>query len=495
MARTTDETKLYGDDTESDSTANRTDSEAKWADSETDRTDRERNRAAKVRAFTNGEVPVAVYGLGKMGLPLAATFADVTGNTVGVDVDESVVAATNRGECHVVNEPGLPDLVASTVERGALSATTDGDRAAREGALHVVVVPTLLDGDRRADLSLVREVGHTVGRALDPGDMVVLESTVPPGTCRSTLLPLLETESGLDRSEFGLAFCPERTASGRALRDIRGAYPKVVGGVDLESTAVAELVYDQVTDNEVLPVSDATTAEAVKVFEGLYRDVNIALANQVALAGTQLDIDVREAIETANTQPLCSILDPGPGVGGHCIPVYPYFLINELEGDLPLLSAARAINDRMPAFTVDRVRSALAQRGVSIDGARVAVFGLTYKADVAETRNAPARDVVGGLADAGADVLGVDPLLDDTEADLFAPARVVALDDIGSEAGGDGVTGDDPLDAVVVVTPHRQFLDYDWDRLPANCLVVDCHNALDHGRVDRPLYTLAAGFQ
>ena len=486
MASTTDETKLYGDSSEPNS-------EAKW-------TGNERSRAARVRAFTNGAVPVAVYGLGKMGLPLAATFADVTGNTVGVDVDESVVVATNRGECHVVNEPGLPDLVEATVDRGALRATADGDRAAREAALHVIVVPTLLDGDRRADLSLVREVGRTVGRALDPGDMVVLESTVPPGTCRSTLLALLESESGLDRSEFGLAFCPERTASGRALRDIRGAYPKVVGGVDAESTAVAELVYDQVTDNEVLPVSDATTAEAVKVFEGLYRDVNIALANQVALAGTQLEIDVREAIETANTQPLCSILDPGPGVGGHCIPVYPYFLINELEGDLPLLSAARAINDRMPAFTVDRVRSALAQRGVSLDGARVAVFGLTYKADVAETRNAPAREVVGGLADAGADVIGVDPLLADAEAELFAPARVVAIDDVGIDTGGGDVAGDDPtgadpLDAVVVVTPHRQFLDFDWNRLPADCLVVDCHDALDPEGLDRPVYTLAAGFQ
>jgi len=493
MAYTTDRTKLYGAESGLDS-------EAKWADSE-------RGRAGKGRAFTNGDVPVAVYGLGKMGLPLAATFADVTGDTTGVDVDESVVAATNRGECHVVNEPGLPELVETTVDRGALRATTDGDRAAREAALHVIVVPTLLDGNRRADLSLVREVGRTVGRGLDPGDMVVLESTVPPGTCRSTLLSILETESGLDRSEFGLAFCPERTASGRALRDIRGAYPKVVGGVDAESTAVAELVYDQVTDNEVLPVSDATTAEAVKVFEGLYRDVNIALANQVALAGTQLDIDVREAVETANTQPLCSILDPGPGVGGHCIPVYPYFLINELDGELPLLSAARAINDRMPAFTVDRVRSALAERGVSLDGARVAVFGLTYKADVAETRNAPAREVVGGLADAGADVLGVDPLLDDAETELFAPASVVELDDVGREmdgggvpddgdvTGGTDVTGDDSLDAVVVVTPHRQFLDFDWTRLPEDCLVVDCHDALDAGGIDRPVYTLAAGFQ
>jgi len=439
------------------------------------------SRTSNVAAFTRGDVPVAVYGLGKMGLPLAARFADVTGNTVGVDVDPAVVDGINQGECHVVNEPGLPELVESTVERDALRATTDATQAAAQAAVHVIVVPTLLDDENRVDLSLVRDVTESIAAGLDEGDLVVLESTVPPGTCREFLLPQLREQSGLE-SGFGLSFCPERTASGRALRDIRESYPKVVGGVDDESTDAAALVYDQVTSNEVLPVSDATTAEAVKVFEGLYRDVNIALANQIALLGEDVGVDVWEAIETANTQPLCDILSPGPGVGGHCIPVYPYFLINEFDTEMPLLTAARRVNDRMPSFTVDQTRAALDHRGVDLADATVGVFGLTYKANIDETRNAPSVPIVEGFADAGATVVAVDPVV--TETEQFDAASLVSLETIATE----------PLDAAVLVTAHDEFQSFDWDRLPASCLVVDCKNAVPIERTERPVYRLGTGF-
>jgi len=375
--------------------------------------------------FRTGEVPVAVYGLGKMGLPLAAVYAETSGNVTGVDIDESVVEAVNAGRSHVEREPGLQDLVADLTSRGALSATTDGVEAARDASIHVVIVPTLVDDNNEPDLSAVTSVVSDVASGLSPGDLVVVESTLPPRTSRDVLRPLLEDRSTVASEEFGLAFCPERTASGRALGDIRGAHPKVVGGDDDESTRVAELVYNEIVDNDVIPVSDTTTAEAVKVFEGLYRDANIALANELAKFTDELDIDVREAIDAANTQPFCDLHTPGPGVGGHCIPYYPYFVLNWLHGDAPLVATARRVNDGMPGFVVDTVSEGLAAAheaeeqndvyaadGGAVEDATVAVLGLTYRAGVQETRASPGVDICEDLDNRGAEVLAADPLVD-----------------------------------------------------------------------------------
>jgi UDP-N-acetyl-D-mannosaminuronic acid dehydrogenase len=435
------------------------------------------------RAFTSGEAPVAVYGLGKMGLPLAATFADVTGNVIGVDIDQAVVDSVNDGESHVVNEPGLPELVEKTVESGALRATTESAAAATEAVVHVIIVPTLLDSENSADLSTVRTVAGDIATGLEAGEMVLLESTVPPRTTRDVLLPKLAAESGVSEGEFGLAFCPERTASGRALRDIRESYPKVVGGIDEQSTAVAAGIYDAITSNEVLPVSDATTAEAVKIFEGLYRDVNIALANQVAVVGEELGIDSREAINIANTQPLCDILRPGPGVGGHCIPVYPHFVLDSVESPTDLIQAARETNDRMPEYTVAQTERLLGEQGQSISGARIGVFGLTYKANIDETRNAPALDIIELLAERNADIVAVDPLVAETAT--FDSATLLPL----GEAVGQ------QFDAVVVVTDHDQFEDVEWNRLPGAPLVVDCREVVSPVDAESVVYKLGSGVQ
>ncbi|MFC7080021.1 nucleotide sugar dehydrogenase [Halorussus caseinilyticus] len=428
-------------------------------------------------AFRSGRVPVGVYGLGKMGLPLAAVYADVSGNVVGADVDREVVASVNDGECHVEREPGLPELVAETVADGAFEATDDPAAAASRAAIHVVIVPTPITDDREADLSILRSVAEDIGSGLDPGDLVIVECTVPPRTCEDLLEPMLADAAGHD--EFGLAFCPERTASGRALEDIRGAYPKVVGGADDESTRVAELVYGELTDNDVLAVSDATTAEAVKVFEGLYRDVNIALANELATLTDELGIDVNEAIETANTQPFCEIHSPGPGVGGHCIPYYPYFVINGFDADSPLLETAREVNDSMPRFTVETLTRELDAEGKSPEDATIAVLGLTYRPGVEETRATPAEPIAERLSDLGAEVLAVDPMLDDAEG--FA-AEKVSQDRLYER----------DLDAVVLVTPHEEFESVSWDRFDP-LVVVDGRQSLALDDTDHRVYTIGSG--
>ena len=434
----------------------------------------------ELRALVDGRgAAVAVYGLGKMGLPLATVFADRVGDVVGVDVDESVVASVNGGDCHVDGEPGLPELVAQTVESGALRATTDAGTAAEGANVHVVIVPTPITEAKEPDLSVFDTVVDSVASGLSPGDIVFVECTVPPGTCRDRLVPTLVDRSGLSADEFGVAFCPERTSSGRALEDITGAYPKIVGGVDDESARVAEFVYRRVTDNDVIRVSDATTAEAVKLFEGLYRDVNIALANELGTLADDLGIDVREAADAANTQPFCHIHSPGPGVGGHCIPWYPYFVMSRVDTPTPLLRTAREVNDSMPAFTAGLVERELASQGKSIDESRVLVLGVTYRPGVEETRATPAGPLIADLKRRGAETFATDPLLDE-EAVSSLGAEPLALSDVGRS---------DP-DAVVVVTPHEAFDGVEWDGFD-DVVVVDGRDTL--GDVGHPTYTIGSG--
>ncbi|WP_266077829.1 nucleotide sugar dehydrogenase [Haladaptatus caseinilyticus] len=427
-------------------------------------------------AFLSGEIPVAVYGLGKMGLPLAAVYAETCGNVIGADIDPDVVAAINRGDCHVKREPGLDELVSETVESGALRAVESPVEAADRASIHVVIVPTPITDANQPDLAILQSVIESIADGLDQGDLVVVECTVPPGTTRDELLPLLERESDLSREEFGLAVCPERTSSGRALQDIRGAYPKVVGGIDDESTRVAELVYGELTDNDVISVPNATTAEAVKVFEGVYRDVNIALANELASIADDAEISINGAIETANTQPFCDLHKPGPGVGGHCIPYYPYFLIEQFEAPFPLLRTAREVNDSMPGFTVEKTVELLAEHGKAVADSRILVLGLTYRPGVEETRATPARPICADLTERGADVFAVDPMLDDAEG---FDATKLAFEDLAEHE----------FDAAVLVTDHDEFAGIDWAGFDP-MVVVDGRDALDLSWTDHRIYTI-----
>ncbi|RQG96174.1 nucleotide sugar dehydrogenase [Natrarchaeobius oligotrophus] len=435
--------------------------------------------------FRSGDEPVAVYGLGKMGLPLAAVFAETSGTVTGVDVDPAVVETVSSGGCHVKREPGLAELVSELVDDGALEATTEPRDAAASASIHVVIVPTPITDENEPDLAMLDAVVADVGRGLEPDDLVLIECTVPPLTTERRVLPALEEASGLSRGDFGLAFCPERTSSGRALEDIRGAYPKVVGGVDDASTDAAAAVYEELNSAGVYTVSDATTAEAVKVFEGLYRDVNIALANELARCTDELGIDVREAIEIANTQPFCDIHAPGPGVGGHCIPYYPYFLIEPFESPTPLLETAREVNDAMPSFTVDKVREGLRADGKSISGATVVILGLTYRPGVEEIRASPSIPISEALTEAGAEVYGVDPVLDSVEE--FALEQV-SLEEVAAVGA----------DAVVLVTPHEEFDGIDWDDLHRKSneisVVIDGRQTLSDVDGEWRQYTIGSGY-
>jgi len=431
------------------------------------------------RAFRSGTVPVAVYGLGKMGLPLAAVYADVCGSVTGVDIDESVVEAVSRGDCPIDGEPGLPELLEATTETGALVATSDGERAAADSMLHVLIVPTLVRDGSEPDLSMLRAAVQTVGTGFEAGDFVVVESTVPPGTTRDIVEAELASQSGLDSGEFGVAFCPERTASGRALDDIRGTHPKIVGGLDAEATQIASEIYAELSSNRIITVEDATTAECVKVFEGVYRDVNIALANELAQFTDELGIDVLKAIEAANTQPFCDIHTPGVGVGGHCIPYYPYFLLSEFETPGPLMQTARSVNDGMAGFTVRTLTRELAATGTSLEESTVLLLGLTYRPGVAETTKSPAKPLAKQLRRAGARVFGVDPMLSDCTEFAVESCPISEIQTIEA-------------DAAVLVTAHPEFQSLPFESLDP-MVVVDGRQALALGDSDHRVYTVGGG--
>jgi len=441
------------------------------------------NAAEQVRsdAFVSGEIPVAIYGLGKMGLPLAAVYADTCSNVIGVDVDPDVVTAVEAGDCPVSGEPGLPALVEQTVEEGALRATTSIDAAANEAMIHVAIVPTLLDDDRNPDLSILQSLLENVGPQLDTGDVVFVESTVPPGSCRDEIFPLLEETSGLERGDFGLAFCPERTSSGQAITDITESYPKVVGGVDQESTEAARIVYEQLNQKGVIPVSNATTAEAVKITEGVFRDVNIALANELAELADPLPVDFKEVADAANTIPFINLHQPGAGVGGHCIPYYPYFLINWIHMEFPLLQTARNVNDSMPDFTVDALHSQFEATNQDIKNARVLVLGVAYRGNVAETRAAPAKPIIERLSKEAREVFVTDPVIDDLS------------DFEGSEIKLADIHEKD-FDAVILVTNHEKFDGINWDSFDPLIIVNGRPSATISSEKHR-VYTIGSGLQ
>lgn len=436
---------------------------------------------AQAQAFESGEVPVAVYGLGKMGLPLAAVYADTCSNVIGADVDPDVVAAVQAGNCPVSGEPELPSLLEQTVEEGALRATTDIEAAASEATIHVAIVPTLLDEERNPDLSILQSLFENIGPQLDAGDMVFVESTVPPGSCRNEILPLLADTSGLDRGDFGLAFCPERTSSGQAIKDITKSYPKVVGGIDQESTKAAQIVYEQLNQNGVIPVSNATTAEAVKITEGVFRDVNIALANELAGLADPLPVDFNEVTDAANTIPFINVHQSGAGVGGHCIPYYPYFLINWLDTAFPLLQTARNVNDSMPDFTVDALHSQFEAVNQDIESARILVLGVAYRGNVAETRAAPAKPIIKHLSNEAHEVLVTDPVIDDFSK--FEGSEIELAD-----------IEDEDFDAAVLVTNHKEFDEIGWDAFDPLIIVNGRPSATITSEKHR-VYTIGSGIQ
>jgi nucleotide sugar dehydrogenase len=353
---------------------------------------------------------VALVGAGKMGLPLGAQFAGHGWQVTAVDVNEAVVAAINEGHSHVAEEPGLVEAVAEAHASGRLRATTDGTAAARAVDVVVIIVPVMLDERQLPDYRYMDAAVEAIGPGLHAGSLVIFETTLPVGDTRGRYVPALEAASGLTvEGDLFVAFSPERLLSGHVFQNL-ATYPKLVGGVGPASTALAAAFYASVLDAEVVAMSNAEAAEFAKLAETTYRDVNIALANEFANYADRAGVDILEVIAAANSQPYSHIHQPGIGVGGHCIPVYPHFLLSRAP-ELTLVEASRKANDGQVERAIATIEKALG----GLDGAEVLVLGLTYRDGVKELAYSRALPLITGLQARGARVLAYDPLLSGAE--------------------------------------------------------------------------------
>jgi len=419
-------------------------------------------------------VKVVVIGLGYVGLPVAVVFASKGVEVIGVDVNESKVRAVNEGKCYI-REPGLDSLLEDVVSRNLLRATTDGAKAIREADAVITAVPTPVR-EGVVDLSYLRSALEVIKQGIHKDLLVVIESTIPPGTMVKFVKPFLERTSLKVEEDFYLAHVPERIAPGRAIEEILRV-PRIIGGVGPKSTERAIELYSKINPN-LLP-TDATTAEFVKLIENIFRDINIAYANLLALIAEKIGVDVYEAIRLANTHPRVNIHQPGVGVGGPCLTKDPYMLIKIAEDifGIELISIARRINEYMPYHTVEIIRRVLEDNGINIRAAKVAILGVAYKGGVDDVRGSPASVIIKELRKLSAEVVVYDPYTHET----FGAVSVNSVEQAVKGA-----------DVMVIITDHPEFKQLDLSKLGR---LMRHQIIIDGRRVFEPHILIEKGFR
>ncbi|MUW13231.1 nucleotide sugar dehydrogenase [Halorubrum sp. CBA1125] len=413
---------------------------------------------------------VYVHGLGYVGLPTAAMLANYGHSVVGYDVDEDLVEELQEGRI-TVDEPGLRAFVTEALNSGNLQVTDE----VRPAKYHIITVPTPFDHETKtADLSYIETAGKTIQQHLRPGDSVILESTVPPGTTVQTLQPVLEQSGLIAGEDFALIHCPETVLPGNIISELR-ENDRIIGGVNGVSTEAAVKLYDSFVEGDIHTTTDATTAEFVKLIQNTYRDTNIALANELARIAHSYDIDPREAIQLANEHPRVELHQPGPGVGGHCLPIDPWFLGHNSD-ELNLIATARSVNDSMTDYVVELIESNLG----GLAGKQVAVLGVAYKGNVDDVRNSPGLAIARQLQDTAAEVPasvspdGADPPVTVRLNDPHVEDQTLDLQPLDDVTQG--------VDGVVITTDHDAYTEIDPSRLAARMtgnLVVDTKAIVD----------------
>lgn len=396
---------------------------------------------------------VNVIGLGYIGLPTAATLANAGFDVLGVEVNPKIIEKINTGSIHI-QEPGLDILVRAAFQRGKLRASADPE----EADAHIIAVPTPINEDKSPGLSYVEAASKTIARVVRAGDLVVLESTVPPRTCEEVVAPILYEATGLraDRDYF-LAHCPERVIPGKILEEIIHN-DRIIGGVAPEATKRTVELYASFVKGKLLE-TDATTAEMCKLMENTFRDVNIALANELANIAEQIGVNIEEAIRFANHHPRVHIHTPGIGVGGHCIPIDPWFIVHAAPDHSRLIQTARKINDARPRQMAEKVAGALE----AYPGNPVAFFGLSYKSDVDDVRESPAIEIVHLVAERfSRPIYVVEPFTEELPEPLTRYAHVHLADtETALEKAG----------ILVGLVAHSAFKKIDTGRFAGRCVL------------------------
>lgn len=411
---------------------------------------------------------VGVIGLGYVGLPLGVAFAEAGLRTVGFDVQADVVAGINEGRSHILDITS--ERLAALTESGALEATLDFGRLGEADAI-VICVPTPLSKTDDPDMSYILAASESVRANLRPGQLVVLESTTYPGTTREMVQPMLEDTGLAAGTDFFLAFSPERVDPGNAKWNIQNT-PKIVGGLTPACHELAVALYREALDN-IVEVSSPEVAELAKILENTFRAVNIGLVNEMAVISDRLGIDVWEVIDAAATKPYGFMrFFPGPGLGGHCIPVDPHFLawkMKTLHYRTRFIELAAEINAEMPRYVVERVAEALNRVRKPLNGSDVLLLGMSYKPDVDDVRESPAIDIAQLLRQRGARVAYHDPYVEEVRIDDGTERSV--------ELTAERLAG---ADAIVITTDH-QCVDYGFVTEHAE-IIVDPRNAISETR-------------
>ena len=406
---------------------------------------------------------IGIIGLGYVGLPLAVEFARAGFDVTGFDVDAAKNTLINDGRSYI---PDVPDAdIGAAVKAGRLRATADMSQLGAMDAIDICV-PTPLRKTKDPDLSYVVKAVEAVAASIRPGQLIILESTTYPGTTEEVVQPMLEA-SGLKADvDFLLAFSPERVDPGNAQHTTR-TIPKVVGGLGPASTEAACALYATSVER-VIPVSSTRVAEMVKLLENTFRAVNIGLVNEIALMSHKMDINVWEVIDAAGTKPFGFMpFYPGPGLGGHCIPIDPFYLswkARQSGFECRFIELAGQVNSGMPEYVVQRISDALNSVKKAINGSRILLFGVAYKKDVGDVRESPALDIIELLQRRGATVMYTDP---------YVPSLSLAGHRLESVPFETAITT--PCDCGVISTDHRAF---DYARIARLPLLVDTRNAL-----------------
>jgi UDP-N-acetyl-D-glucosamine dehydrogenase len=418
----------------------------------------------RIRAKT---ATVGIVGLGYVGLPLARAFAECGVRVLGFDIDAAKVGKLNAGQSYIA---AIPDAAIAKLRQTAFEATDRFDRLGEPDTI-LICVPTPLTADRNPDLSFVRQTVEAIAARLRPGQLVVLESTTYPTTTRSVVLPILERSGLLAGREFFLAFSPEREDPGNHRFGIT-TIPKVVGGLDEPSAELASALYGLVVPH-VVRVSTPEVAEACKILENTYRAINIALVNELKMLFDRMGIDVWEVIEAAKTKPFgFQPFYPGPGLGGHCIPIDPFYLTwvaREYGFTTRFIELAGEVNSGMPAYVVSKLGDALNDRGKALKDSKIAILGMAYKKDVDDPRESPGFELMDLLLKKGAMVTYNDPHIPVLPRMRHYPHLQMSSQALTVEylAG---------QDAVLIATDHQAY-DYAWIAEHA-ALVVDTRNAM-----------------
>lgn len=432
----------------------------------------------KIRSdLKESKISICVIGMGRIGLPTATMFAEAGCKVKGVDIDEDVVKLTNSGRCRFVDEPGLDVMVRHMVQAGYLEATSEISPAISVADVIIICVPTPVDDTKIPSYSAVVKVCHDIGNNIKRDSLVIFESTVGPGTVEDLAIPILENLSGLKAGkDFGVASCPERSDPGNIVRNMRSV-PRIVGGIDRRSANVVATLYEAAFGVKVVAVSNPKTANAVKLTENLFRDVNIALANELALLYERLRIDTIEVINACATKYNFMPHYPGAGVGGPCLPANPYYLIVEgvKVGNIPyLIRMAREINDRMPEHTVTLVLEGLNDVGKTVRGAKLAILGVSYKPDIKDLQLTPIEKICISLVQMGGKISIYDPYFKGEE--VFGFKVESSLEQAIRN-----------VDCIIIGTAHKELMNLNLSLLQKLCnnpaALVDTRHILDPGDV------------